>query len=43
MVMWMKIKQNAPLNYPLHKYCSVAATLRKAGATIKWTVKVEKA
>lgn len=25
------------------KYCSVAETLRKAGANIKWSVKVEKA
>ena len=36
-----KAKRAAELS--VTKYCSVAETLRKAGATIKWTVKVKKA
>jgi len=35
-----KAKRAAELS--VTKYCSVAETLRKAGATIKWTVKVKK-
>jgi putative redox protein len=36
-----KAKRAAELS--VTKYCSVAETLRKAGATIKWTVKVKNA
>jgi putative redox protein len=36
-------KAKRAVELSVNKYCSVAATLMKAGATIKWTVKVEKA
>ncbi len=35
-------KAQRAVNLSVNKYCSVAATLMKAGATIKWSVKVEK-
>lgn len=33
-------KANRAVELSVNKYCSVAATLKKAGATINWTVKV---
>jgi putative redox protein len=36
-------KAQRAVELSVNKYCSVAATLMKAGATIKWSVKVEKA
>jgi len=36
-------KAQRAVELSINKYCSVAETLRKAGAEIKWTVKVEKA
>ncbi len=35
-------KAQRAVELSVNKYCSVAATLMKAGATIKWNVKVEK-
>jgi putative redox protein len=35
-------KANRAAELSINKYCSVAATLMKAGATIKWKVRVEK-
>ena len=35
-------KAQRAVELSVNKYCSVAATLMKAGATIKWSVKVEK-
>lgn len=35
-------KAERAVELSINKYCSVAETLRRAGATIKWSVKVEK-
>lgn len=35
-------KAQRAVELSVNKYCSVAATLKKAGAEIKWSVKVEK-
>ena len=36
-------KAQRAVELSINKYCSVAETLRRAGAEIKWSVKVEKA
>ena len=36
-------KAQRAVELSVNKYCSVAATLMRAGATINWTVKIEKA
>jgi putative redox protein len=35
-------KAQRAVELSINKYCSVAETLRRAGADIKWSVKVEK-
>lgn len=35
-------KAERAVELSINKYCSVAATLTKAGATIKWSVKIKK-